>query len=389
MVKPLQVLIIEDSENDAQLMLWHLRRGGYAPHHQRVDNAAALAAALSDEPWDIILSDHNMPQFSSIVALEIVKASKADIPFIIVSDSIGEELAVAAMKAGAQDYLMKNNLTRLVAAVDRELKDAADRLARRQAERSLLAQEEAMRIAREIQGRLFPAGPPAIPGFDIAGASCPAEATGSDYYDFIRSPREETFLVIGDVTGHGLGPALLMADVRAYLRALVPDHASIQEVLSRTNHLLREDLGDFRFITLLFAGLFPSSRSLRYINAGHPSGYVFDGEGRVKAELSPCVPALGLEPDATFPEAVEVFLAPSDLILFLTDGATEATAPTGEEFGIVRALSVVRDARHKPSAEIIVSLFDAVRRFTEGTQLQDDLTAVIIKANPEKEGDRP
>ena len=388
MVKPLQVLVIEDSENDAQLMLWHLRRGGYAPHHRRVDNATALAAALAEESWDIILSDHNMPQFSSIAALEIVKASKADIPFIIVSDSIGEELAVAAMKAGAQDYLMKSNLTRLVAAVDRELKDAADRLARRQAERSLLAQAEAMRIAREIQERLFPAEPPAIPEFDIAGSSCPAEATGSDYYDFIRSPREETFIVIGDVTGHGLGPALLMADVRAYLRALVPEHASIQDVLRRTNHLLREDLGDFRFITLLFAGLFPSSRSLRYINAGHPAGYVLNGEGHVKFELPPSVPALGLEPDAAFPEAVEILLETSDLILFLTDGAIEAASPTGEEFGIARALNVVRETRDKPSAEIIASLFDAVRQFTEGTQLQDDLTAVIIKANAKERGTR-
>jgi serine phosphatase RsbU (regulator of sigma subunit) len=379
MAKPLQVLVIEDSEGDAQLMLWHLRRGGFTPEYLRVDTAETLASALAGRQWDIILSDHNMPQFSSTAALEIVKASRADIPFIIVSDSIGEEMAVEAMKAGAQDYLMKGNLTRLVAAVERELKDAADRRARMQAERTLLAQAEAMRIAREVQGRLFPSSPPAIATFDIAGDSCPADATGGDYYDFIRTPRQETFIVVGDVTGHGIGPALLMADVRAYLRALVPEYSDIQAVLSRANRLLREDLGDFRFITLLCAGLFPDTRSLRYINAGHPPGYVLDGTAQIKRELPSCAPALGLDPEAVFPAAIEVVLEPSDMVLFLTDGALEAAAPSGEEFGLERVLDSIRRTHNQPARMMIASLFDSVRGFADGSRLQDDLTAVIIK----------
>ena len=383
--KPLNALLIEDSECDAMLLREELSHGGYEVHSQRVQDAQGLTAALATGRWDVIFSDHHMPNFDSTEALKLVQSAHKDIPFIIVSGSIGEEVAVAAMKAGAQDYLMKGNMTRLVAAVERELHDAGDRQARREAELALLTQKESLRIAREIQEHLFPLSPPNLPGFDIAGATCPADATGGDYYDFIQRPGGETFIVVGDVSGHGLGPALLMADVRAYLRALAMDYARIPDVLTRANHLLRNDLGDFRFITMLFAGLSPATRRLQFINAGHPPGYVLNRNGEVTFELSPCVAALGLDPEGVFPEAVDVPLDPGDLVVFLTDGAIEAAAPDGEEFGVARILEVVRRERHRPAADLIAILFDAVRKFTGAPAQQDDLSAVIIKVQSEPE----
>lgn len=383
--QPLAALLIEDSEFDALFLLALLRQGGYEVHSRRVQDAASLRAALASDHWDIVFSDHRMPNFDSTEALRIVKANHADIPFIIVSGSIGEDVAVAAMKAGAQDYLMKGNLTRLVAAVERELQDAKDRQARREAERALLVQREALRIAREVQEHLFPPRAPAIPGFDIAGATRPAEATGGDYYDFIQASGDRMFIVVGDVSGHGLGPALLMADVRAYLRALARDHADVRDMLDQTNRLLRDDLGDFRFITMLFAALSPGAHLLRYINAGHPAGYVLDGHGTVKAELASSSAALGLARDMTFPRASEVRLAPADTVVLLTDGAIEATSPAGEEFGLPRVLELVRRERHRPASEIIAALFEEVRRFSAVPELQDDLSAVIIKVCDRKE----
>lgn len=393
--KPLRALIIEDSEYDALLLQMELRRGGFDVHTCRVEDAEVLAEALAREPWDIIFSDHNMPHFDSTSALKIVRANHPDMPFIIVSGSIGEEFAVSAMKAGAQDYLMKGHLTRLVAAVNRELQEARDRQARREAESALQAQKEESRIAREIQEHLFPVNPSTLAGFDIAGASCPAEATGGDYYDFIATPFNETLVVIGDVTGHGLGPALLMADVRATLRALAADHARLNEVLALTNRLLGDDLGGDRFITLLLAALNPATRRLQYINAGHPTGYVLDGDNHIKAELPSSTPALGLIPDTVFPAATEMTLAPSDVVVLLTDGITEAPSREGEEFGEIRALEVVRRERNRPAAEIIASLFAAVRDHTGNATPQDDVSAVIIKAGPAPggssagEGNRP
>lgn len=379
MNKPLKVLIIEDSESDTILLLSLLRQGGYEPEFQRVESAAGLAAALRQHKWDIVLADHLMPGFDSQAALGLVRASNPDLPFVIVSGAINDELAVSAMKAGAQDYLMKSNLARLVVAVDRELKEAEDRRGRRAAERTLLAQEEEFRIAREVQQRLFPAAAPVLAGYDIAGASCPAAATGGDYYDFIVDPHGGLFIVVGDVTGHGLGPALLMADVRAYLRALVLSGRSLVEVLSQTRHLLRADLGADRFITLLFARLDPGNRTLDFINAGHPSGHVLAPDGRLKAELVAGTPALGIDWEEEPLVTYRIALAQGDLILLLSDGVPEARSPADEEFGEDRALEIVRREQTSSATEIVQTLLAEVRGFSEPGSPQDDMTAVVVK----------
>jgi hypothetical protein len=121
--KPLRVLLVEDMEDDAILVLAELRRSGYAPEWMRVDTPGAMAAALDEKEWDIVLSDFSMPKFSGPEAFEVLRSKKLDIPFIIVSGTVGEETAVKAMKAGVQDYLLKGNLARLAPAIERELRE--------------------------------------------------------------------------------------------------------------------------------------------------------------------------------------------------------------------------------------------------------------------------
>lgn len=137
MNKPLRVLIVDDSEDDALLLVRKLKRDGFNPTFERVDTPEAMEDALSKNTWDIILSDYNMPRFDAFAALAILKKSGIDIPFIIVSGAIGEETAVAAMKAGAHDYIMKDNLARLVAAIERELGEAQIRHKKRETEKQL------------------------------------------------------------------------------------------------------------------------------------------------------------------------------------------------------------------------------------------------------------
>ncbi len=377
--KPLRVLVIEDSEIDALLLIEQLKAGGYDASSRRVDNADDLANALETQTWDIVFSDHNMPQFSSTEALQMVRSSALDIPFIIVSGAIGEETAVAAMRAGAQDYLMKGNMARLVAAVERELMDARERRARRVAERALLAQEEEFRLAREIQQRLFPAGPPQLPEFDIAGASLPAAAAGGDYFDFISTTTGELFVVVGDVTGHGVGPALLMADARAYLRALAVSGQRFEDILARVRELMIEDLGLDHFITLFFAKLEPGSGTWTYINAGHPPGYVLAPDGRIKAEMMPGTAALGIDREGTPLEARQLTLEKGDLLLLISDGIPEARNHAGEEFSEERVLELVQRERNRTSGEIIQTLMNDVRHFCHPDPLQDDMTAVVLK----------
>jgi putative nucleotidyltransferase with HDIG domain len=142
MPKPLRVLIIEDSADDAELLVRELRRGGYEPVFERVETAADMAAALSSNTWDLIVSDHSVWQFDALAALNLLKASGTNVPFIIVSGTIGEERAVETMKAGASDYLVKGKLARLIPVVERELVDAQERRARRAAEQTIRERDQ-------------------------------------------------------------------------------------------------------------------------------------------------------------------------------------------------------------------------------------------------------
>jgi diguanylate cyclase (GGDEF)-like protein len=138
MNKPLRVLIVEDSEDDAELLILELKNNDLPIVYQRVDTKETMAQALdSPNNWDLILADYSMPQFSAIEALKLLKEKALDLPFIIVSGKIGEDTAVAAMKAGAHDYLLKGKLARLIPAIERELREAAVRLAHKQAQERL------------------------------------------------------------------------------------------------------------------------------------------------------------------------------------------------------------------------------------------------------------
>jgi len=145
MAKPLRVLIVEDLEDDALLVIRELERGGYDTTFERVETAEAMTAALEKQVWDIIIADYSLPHFSAPEALELFHQSGLDLPFIVISGTIGEETAVATMKAGAHDYLMKGNLTRLVPAIERELHDAEMRKERKQAEEALRLAEQNFR----------------------------------------------------------------------------------------------------------------------------------------------------------------------------------------------------------------------------------------------------
>lgn len=149
MGRPLQVLIVEDSENDMFLLLDALRRGGYEPTFERVETEAEMEAALEEKPWDVVISDYSLPGFSAPAALALLKKKGKDIPFVIASGSIGEAQAVAAMKAGAHDYIMKDNLARLCSVIEREVREAAGRRERKRTE------EQYQTLVSNIPGAVY------------------------------------------------------------------------------------------------------------------------------------------------------------------------------------------------------------------------------------------
>jgi len=160
MPAPRRVLIVEDSEFDAQMIVSILRKGGYDVSFERVETAEALRKVLHERAWDMILADYNLPDFDAPGALKILQETGLDLPFIIVSGGIGEDIAVSAMKAGAHDYLMKGNLNRLVPAVERELREAANRASQREAKRALQdwqrsCEERPVNVAARSRARVY------------------------------------------------------------------------------------------------------------------------------------------------------------------------------------------------------------------------------------------
>lgn len=148
-MNPLTVLNIEDAEDDYLLVVRHLQKGGYDVHSERIDTADAMRAALSEREWDIIISDYHLPGFGALQALEILKETGKQIPFIIISGTIGEETAVQALLSGVSDYLMKDNLRRLVPAIERGIEEAKNRRVRLETEEALRRSEERYRLLFE------------------------------------------------------------------------------------------------------------------------------------------------------------------------------------------------------------------------------------------------
>lgn len=147
---PLRALVVEDSDDDVELLIWELKRGGYDVIYQNVDTPTKMESALAKASWDIVISDYEMPHFDGLAALNVLKDAQLDIPFIIVSGKIGEETAVDAMRAGANDYVMKRGLQRLVPAIQRELREAESHQERKRAEVELQRSQEIIAKAQEI-----------------------------------------------------------------------------------------------------------------------------------------------------------------------------------------------------------------------------------------------
>jgi len=236
---------------------------------------------------------------------------------------------------------------------------------------------EELAAARHVQQALFPHAAPQIPGFDIAGAAYAAEETAGDYFDFIPMSEGRQGLVIGDVTGHGLGPALLMAELRAYLRVLASIHAAPGEILMQANRYLSQDLEEHRFVTLFFARLDPEGRSVTCASAGH-GAYVLRADGTTEELKSTGLP-LGLIPDAAIETSPAVQLKRGDVLFIPTDGFQEAHTEPTELFGLKRTLDVIRTHRERPAAQIIRELYADVCRFVGSTDVPDDMSAIVVR----------
>jgi sigma-B regulation protein RsbU (phosphoserine phosphatase) len=243
--------------------------------------------------------------------------------------------------------------------------------------RRLVAEQE-LRAARRVQQLLYPAEPPQVPGFDIAGAAFPADMACGDYFDFLPLSDGNLAIAVGDVSGHGLGPALHMVQARAYLRSTIAPDVDEVSVLRRLNELLIQNKSDDFFLTLFYGNLDPSSRVLNYAGAGHEAR-LLRADSSVEALPSTGI-ALGVLDELAIRPAAPTQLGSGDVLVIATDGLTETYSPDREIFGWTRALQVVDSVRGRSAASIIESLKTETREFADNQPQLDDVTIVIAKA---------
>ena len=250
-------------------------------------------------------------------------------------------------------------------------------------QRKLQEQQFQMGLARAVQQRFYDTPPPRISGFDFAAAAFPADAIGGDYLDFIPMPDSCIGFAIGDVCGHGISSALLMAELRAYVRAFAPRNRNLSEIFTLTNNALVSDMGQDKFVTLVYCRLHPESKSLVYASAGHTPGFILNGKGEVKKMLDSIDIPLGFMEDHAFNCSGAIKLDPGDVLALLTDGIIEAERPDQTSFGVERAIEYVRTHRAESAQEMVKGLYRAVRDFSDGMPQVDDITSVICKITGE------
>jgi PAS domain S-box-containing protein len=261
----------------------------------------------------------------------------------------------------------EGNITHFVSV----LKDITELLKKKE-------QEVELHLARKVQQSFYRACAE-IPGFDIAASTDPADETGGDYYDFICRPDGSLCIAVGDVSGHGISSALIMAETRAYVRSLAATMVDPGEILALVNKMLHEDLKDDRFVTLLLVCLDPRTRTLTFAGAGHEFGYLLNQSGEIAHVLKSSGPPLGPFADGLFSSDETLKLEKEQILLLLTDGVTESLNRCGRESLIGQVIKYVHKNRHEPSALIAAGLCAASRSFAEDRAVQDDATAIILK----------
>jgi sigma-B regulation protein RsbU (phosphoserine phosphatase) len=251
-------------------------------------------------------------------------------------------------------------------------------IAREVAQRARMDRE--IEIAREVQEGLFPQEMPKVHGLEYAGYCRPARGVGGDYYDFVEAPGGGLGIAIGDVSGKGIPAALLMASLRAALRAQTFDGApDLARLVARLNRLIYEASGANRYATFFYATFDPATRRLDYVNAGHNAPFLFRGAGGEAVRLEGGGPVVGLLPEAGY-ETQTIDLRPGDLLVAYTDGISEALNAAVEEWGEERLAEAVRSRGDgcEPQA-LMRTLMEGADAFAAGAPQHDDMTVVVAR----------
>ena len=381
-----QILVVDDNEDNRDMLARRLRRMGHAVIE--AENGRVALDRLRQQPFDLVLLDIMMPEVNGFQVLEQVRQVPEwrHIPVVVISALDDLDSVVRCVELGAEDYLFKPfNAVLLNARVAACLEK---KWLRDQEQAHLAALRQEMELGRQIQADFMPMELPTLPGWEIAARFLPANEVAGDFYDVFRLPDDRLGLLLGDVSGKGVGAALFMALTRSLLRAFAdrarPDDpapisdAAILDAVRLTNrYILRHHQQRTNMFATLFMGVLEvTTGRLSYINAGHVPPLHARAAGGCES-LEPTGPLVGVTEDIPF-QVGRVHLEVGDCLLVYTDGVTEAMNTRHELLGTERLMTVLD--RPPTSADDLLDRIEAmVRAHTGSDNLSDDLTLLALR----------
>lgn len=403
----LRILHLEDMPADAELVQRQLHKAGMHFEYRNAPTREAFVRVLEEFRPDVVLADFSLPDFDGFSAIRLVKQKDADLPLIVITGFLGDEAAVSLIKAGANDYILKDRLARLPFAVERAFQEAGQSRRRKQAEADLsalnlelerrvaarTAEVERLRaydseVGLHIQKSLLLSKPPEVAGLQIAALTIPSHRIDGDFYIFISQPGNSMDFVVGDVMGKGIPAALLAAGIRsqflksfAYMTALsdrnrLPEPTDV--VMLAHAELAPELIALESFVSLCYVRLDLSRQMLCMVDCGHTGMLHWHASSGCCEIVHGDGLPLGVREGEMFAQ-VRARFQPGDMLLFFSDGITEARNTAGESFGFDRLMAHVQaNAKLEPQA-LVESIHQATVAFAASGRLTDDLTSVAIR----------
>jgi serine phosphatase RsbU (regulator of sigma subunit) len=372
-----KVLVIDDDQEIHRLLRARLEARGYQ-----------VAAASSGEEGvtrlreihpDLVFLDVAMSGMTGIDVLDVIRSQRLDVAVILTTAYSSEQVAIAALRHGADDYLRKPfDRGEFQAALDRTLSrltmSRQIKQLRKELEKKQVQLAEELARAAAVQSELLPVEHPPLPGFEVGARCLPAREVGGDFYDWQQLPGGVLSLTVGDVMGKGMSAALLMATVRAVIRAMVSQHGPADAVQHTATSLDGDLARSGSFVTLFHAQLNTATAELRYVDAGHGQALVRRADGTLQP-LQPFGLPVGVLSTEHYSEGV-LTLNPGDVLVIYSDGLSEARPDLFRDQQTL-ASQILTDETAGTTAQRLVDLATSA-----GGPLPDDLTVVVVRRSP-------
>lgn len=372
-----RVLVIDDDQDIHRLLRARLEARGYQV--SAASSGEEGITKLRELHPDLVFLDVAMSGMTGIDVLDFIRSQRLDVAVILTTAYSSEQVAIAALRHGADDYLRKPfDRGEFQAALDRTLSrltmSRQIRQLRKELEKKQRQLAEELARAAAVQSELLPIEQPPLAGFEIGARCLPASAVGGDFYDWQQLPGGVLSLTVGDVMGKGMSAALLMATVRAVIRAMVSQHGPADAVQHTATSLDGDLARSGSFVTLFHAQLNTVRSELRYVDAGHGQVFLRRASGEIEL-LKPWGLPLGVLSTERYIEGV-VHLGPGDLLVIYSDGLSEARPELFRDQSMLAA-QISPDDTAGATAQRLVDLATAA-----GGQLPDDLTVVVVRRSP-------